>query len=494
MTGLADEPDDREPGLPIPATYWISPGRVLVGEFPGSTSRASAMDRLRRFMDAGVTCFVDLTEPGELKSYEPLLPMQSAGGRRIEYLREPIPDHGVPPNREAMRQILATVDGVLEAGHVVYIHCRAGLGRSATVAGCWLADHGDSRTDPLDQLQECWQQSSKSFLWATIPETAEQAAFVREWRSQRSGVWRNRIGRLDRAERVRGALLGLAAGDAAGAAHVSGRASDGQWTQHTALALCLAESLLERRGSDPRDQIERYLRWQVEGHLSATGLPSTPTPDVAKALANYKWRGQRMAGRHDPRDRSTASLPRVLSAVAYASGGPGEAVWLAGECSRTTHQSPFVVDACRFLGAMLTGALRGVPPGEFCDGLYEPVNDLWTARPLKSSVAAAFRTRGEQGAGAAAASAGPADAVQAVVRVRSALSGDFEETVRKACVAAFEPALEAALAGALAGAAFGASSIPSGQLSRLARLDLLEQFAARLAEAGEALEVEGSGS
>ena len=443
-------------------------------------------------MDAGVTCFVDLTEPGELKSYEPLLPMQSANGRRIEYLREPIPDHGVPPNREAMRQILATIEGAVEAGHVVYIHCRAGLGRSATVAGCWLADHGDLATEPLVQLQRCWQQSSKSSLWDIIPETPEQTTFVQEWRAHRSGVWRTRTGVLDTTDRVRGALLGLAAGDAAGLAHVSGRPTDGQWTQHTGLALCLAESLLERGGSDPRDQIERYLSWQRDGHLSATGLPSTPTPDVAKALANYKWRGQRMAGRHDPRDRSTASLPRVLAAVTYAAADPVEAVRLAGECARTTHQSPFVVDACRFLGAMLMGALRGAPPDEIGGGLYEPVTGLWSARPMKPSVAAVFRAAGKQKPGVLTASAGPADAVQAVARVRSALSGDFEESVRKACDGAFEPALEAALAGALAGAVFGAGSIPAGQLSRLARLDLLESFASRLAQAAAAPTVGGS--
>lgn len=491
MSGPANEPDQRESGLPIPETYWVAPGRVLAGEYPGSASRAAAMDRLRRFLGAGVTAFVDLTEPGELKSYEPLLPMQAPDGRRIEYLREPMPDHGVPPNREAMRQILATIDGALEAGHVVYIHCRAGLGRSATVAGCWLADHGDPATDPLDQLQRCWQQSAKSWTWPIVPETAEQTTFVREWRSATPNARRARSVAGDAADRVRGALLGLAAGDAAGSAHACGRPDDGRWTQHTALALCLAESLLALDGPDPRDQIERYVRWQRDGHLSATGLPSMPTPDVAKALANYQWRGQRMAGRHDPRDRSTAALPRVLSAVAWAAADPAAAVHLAGESARTTHQSPFVVDACRFLGAMLVGALHGAPPAKIREGLYEPVAGLWSAKPLKPSVAAAFRAAGKQRPGAATASTGPADVVQAVARARTALSDGFEQTVRRACDGAFEPALEAALAGALAGAVYGAGSIPAGQLSRLARLDLLESFASRLALAAAGPRVAG---
>ena len=124
---------------PIDESYWVVPGRLLVGAYPGSRSRANAMERLRRFLEAGVTCFVDLTEAAEVPGYEQLLPFETPGGRRIEYLREPIVDHGVPTTRDTMARALAMVDGALESGHVVYLHCRAGIGRSAMAAGCWLA-------------------------------------------------------------------------------------------------------------------------------------------------------------------------------------------------------------------------------------------------------------------------------------------------------------------------------------------------------------------
>jgi ADP-ribosyl-[dinitrogen reductase] hydrolase len=45
----------------------------------------------------------------------------------------------------------------------------------------------------------------------------------------------------------------------------------GQWTDDTSIALCLAESLIEKRGFDPKDQMDRYCRWWKEGHLSSTG-------------------------------------------------------------------------------------------------------------------------------------------------------------------------------------------------------------------------------
>jgi ADP-ribosyl-[dinitrogen reductase] hydrolase len=89
-------------------------------------------------------------------------------------------------------------------------------------------------------------------------------------------------------DRYRGALLGLATGDALGTTLefrppgtfdaiddvVGGgpfRLPAGAWTDDTSMALCLAESLVERGGFDPVDQLRRYLRWWRDGHLSSTG-------------------------------------------------------------------------------------------------------------------------------------------------------------------------------------------------------------------------------
>ncbi len=81
----------------------------------------------------------------------------------------------------------------------------------------------------------------------------------------------------DMIARYRGILLGLAAGDALGTtlefrrpgtfasiADIVGggpfNLPAGAWTDDTSMALCLAESLIERRGFDPVDQLERYVR------------------------------------------------------------------------------------------------------------------------------------------------------------------------------------------------------------------------------------------
>jgi ADP-ribosylglycohydrolase/protein-tyrosine phosphatase len=436
------------------------------------------MDRLRRFLVAGVTCFVDLTEPGELPSYQALLPFATPEGRRIEYLREPIRDHDVPAGPETVTRAIALIDAALGAGHVVYLHCRAGIGRSATVAGCWLAARS-AVDDPLEQLQVFWQQSERSHRWPVVPETQEQEEFVRAWSSRTRAT---AAAALTTEDRIRGALLGLALGDALGTAAQDGRQGAGEWTQHTALALCAAESLLETGGFDARDQIERCVAWKRTGHLSALGHPGQATPDVAKALAAYQWRGQPMAGSHDPRDRSTSSLSRAVSAAAFAVADPAAAVALAAECSRTTHQSPVVLDACRYYAALVVGALRAEAPAALFGGIFEPVPGLWQRQPLKAELVAALAPanpdpdppRGAQ----------PADVIDAVANARAAVAcaGDAGEAIERAIRGGREPAVDGALAGALAGALWGGAALPAGAIAALARLDVIERFARRLAE------------
>jgi ADP-ribosylglycohydrolase len=461
------------PARPIPDSYWVVPGRFLAGEHPGSASRAVAMERLKRFLAAGVSCFIDLTAPDESPAYEAYLPFATPDGRRIAYLREPIPDHDVPADPETMTRILRMIEDALAAGHVVYVHCRAGVGRSSMVVGCWLIDHHPEQVDVHDMLQALWRQSARSRVWPIVPETDEQDDFIRNWRrAVRPRAVRPAAVPAMR-DREMGMLFGLAIGDALGATAAGG--APGAWTQHTSLALCLADSLVESRAFDARDQMQRYLRWQSDGHLAATSGPQQVSPDVARALANYHWRGQPMAGSHDPRDLGTASLSRAVIA-ALIEPDAAAAVALAGEASRTTHQSPLVVDACRCLAAMLFGVLQGDVEALVAQP-YAPTPRFWDARPLKHEIAVL-----ESPAAAEQHGAQQPDAIRVLAHVRRSVAGtqDFEGALRAAVAGTHEPAICGALAGALAGGVYGVRGIPTGMLETLRRHELLDQQLTRI--------------
>ena len=49
---------------PIANSYWVVPGRLLAGEYPGATLRRPTLENLHGLLDAGVTYFIDLTERG----------------------------------------------------------------------------------------------------------------------------------------------------------------------------------------------------------------------------------------------------------------------------------------------------------------------------------------------------------------------------------------------------------------------------------------------
>ena len=163
------------PDRPLPNTYWVIPGRILAGEYPGGADETDARARLARLHEAGIDSFVDLTEDGELPPYRHLLPKHS------EYLRSAIVDTRVPNNVAQTQELLAAIRAALARERRVYVHCRAGIGRTGLIIGCFLADEESNGKTALRILNRLWRQSERAAIWPKVPQTAEQADYVRLW-------------------------------------------------------------------------------------------------------------------------------------------------------------------------------------------------------------------------------------------------------------------------------------------------------------------------
>jgi protein tyrosine phosphatase len=174
--------DDPLPPL-NPASYWVLPGKFLAGEYPGSRSFEEEMHlKLENLLEIGVTCFIDLTQPGELNPYENSLSTQALRwGKRVDHLRFPIQDFGCPKPQD-MKRILDTIDSVLAKEEVIYLHCWGGIGRTGTVVGCFLVRHGKTGQEALDLIADLRKDIPDS--WRRSPESDEQWEMVLHWEEQ----------------------------------------------------------------------------------------------------------------------------------------------------------------------------------------------------------------------------------------------------------------------------------------------------------------------
>lgn len=167
---------------PIADSYWVVPGLLLAGEYPGAKTEEEARQKLRAFLNAGVSFFLDLTEEGEgLEPYAPLLFEEAEKReRRVAYRRLAIPDLSAP-TIERMREIQQTIAEALNAGQTVYVHCCGGIGRTGTVIGCYLIEQEVSAAEALAEIRRLRRRTTD--WWKKSPETQAQEDFVRRWRS-----------------------------------------------------------------------------------------------------------------------------------------------------------------------------------------------------------------------------------------------------------------------------------------------------------------------
>ena len=302
---------------------------------------------------------------------------------------------------------------------------------------------------------------------------------------------------MKKIERYRGSLLGLATGDALGTAlefqppgsfkpiddmKGGGPANPepGQWTDDTAMALCLAESLIERNGFDPVDQMERYVRWLRQGHLSSTGQCIDVGNIVASALLRFERTQEPYCGPTEPDTAGNGSIMRLAPVPLFYARNPLEAIERSAESSRTTHGALTAVDACRYLGALITGAVNGASKRKLLSDHFSPVPGYWKEKPLVAEIdeiaSGSFKHKSPpqiRGTG------------YVVRSLEAALWAFFHsDSFREGCLLAVNLGDDAdttgAVYGQLAGAFYGEGAIPESWRSKLAHRDLIESFADRI--------------
>jgi ADP-ribosylglycohydrolase len=304
-------------------------------------------------------------------------------------------------------------------------------------------------------------------------------------------------------ERYRGVLLGLAAGDALGTTlefkppgtfipltdMIGGGPFDlkpGEWTDDTSMALCLAESLVERSGFDAKDQMDRYCRWHEEGYLSSNGECFDIGITVRSALAKYLRMANPFSGPESPDTAGNGSLMRLAPIPLYFARDPRQAVYYAGESSRTTHGTKATVDACHYFAGLIVGALQGKPKPELLSSYFNPTGEpsFWNENSLDSKIAAiaagSFKSKKPpeiKGSGYVV------ESLEAALWAFSR-SDTFREGALLAVNLGDDADTTGAVYGQLAGAFYGAEGIPPDWKEKIAKRESIINLADRLYDGG----------
>ncbi len=447
----------------------FAPGKRQAG-LAGHHARDLAAD-LDRIAAWNAAVVITLVEAHELDALGITDLGEEVRRRHMGWHHLPIRDYGVPGAafEAAWPAQSARLRTLLACGGRVLVHCKGGLGRAGTVAARLLVEGGMAPGAAVAAVR------------AVRPgaiETAQQEAWVRA--GQATALPRADRDRDATRDRAVGALLGLAVGDAVGAALEFSRKPGfavlddmvgggphhlrrGEWTDDTAMALALADSLLHDKALDAGDLMRRFVDWHARGTYSCTGSCFDIGIATRAALDRFRRTGSPMAGSVDDAASGNGALMRLAPVAIRHWRDPAEMLRVAALQTRTTHGSPATLAASASLAAMLASAIGGASLPEVLATRGATVEGGWRGLPRGAIEGSGYVVRSLQAA------------VWAVSR-----STDFRSAILLAANLGDDADTTAAIAGQLAGAVYGATGIPAEWLAALAWRERLEDTAARL--------------
>jgi len=294
--------------------------------------------------------------------------------------------------------------------------------------------------------------------------------------------------------RFHGCLLGLAIGDAIGTTvefmprgsfpkmtdMVGGgpfHLKAGKWTDDTSMALCLTISLIEKKGFDPSDQMDRYWDWYKNGYMSSTDICFDIGNTVRYALNRYNRIKNPFSGSDSPNMAGNGSLMRLAPIPMFYFPDLEKIAHFAGESSRTTHGSLECIEACKLFAEMIYLALSGKEKDQI---LFDTKVDI-SAPKIKAIADGGYSSK-------------PIDHIHGTGYVVQSLeaalwcfykTNSFEEAILQAANLGDDADTTAAICGQLAGALYGETGIPEKWLSKLYLRDEIIEFADQLFVIGE---------
>ena len=307
---------------------------------------------------------------------------------------------------------------------------------------------------------------------------------------------------IKKENRIKGCMLGLAIGDAMGAPvefmkrgtfspvteYRNGgkfRLNAGEWTDDTAMTLCLAQSLIDSNGFEPTDQLDKYLEWIDSGYMSCTGKMVGLGKTCMRSLIRYRRTGQPYTYLKHEKFSGNGSLMRLAPVCIYYVDDLDQAVHCAALSSKTTHGSPIAVDCCRYFAYVILKIVHEIEKDtifsdSFISDTYKYFSDEPLHGELNSIIQCEYISKSE-------------DEIQssgyAIHSLESALwsfyhTNTFEDAILKSVNLGNDADTVGAITGQLAGAFYGIDNISDELISGLSKSEEISVIVERLIEVG----------
>lgn len=290
-------------------------------------------------------------------------------------------------------------------------------------------------------------------------------------------------------DRAKGALIGLAVGDAVGTtlefsqrdtftiADMQGGGpfglKAGEWTDDTSMALCLADSYLAKNDLDYADYLNRLCRWYKNGENSTTGACFDIGLTTRKALEGWMKDGIRWIGNFEINTAGNGSIIRLAPTAIFRRNSLSVTWMESQKQSNTTHRAVEAVNSCEFLGIKLHQALNGADKQELFNpviGPFQPRIMVINAGEYKQKTRDQIRSSG-----------------YVIDTLEAALwavwhTDNFKDAILLAANLADDSDSVAATAGQIAGALYGLSGIPREWVEKVAWSKHIQDLAQQLFE------------
>ncbi len=293
--------------------------------------------------------------------------------------------------------------------------------------------------------------------------------------------------------RCLGSFIGLAVGDAVGAPLEFTRRGTfepiddmmdggyfklkaGEWTDDTAMALCLADSLLHMNGFDTKDQMDHYSRWFLNGEFSCRERAFGMGQTFMNSITKYLTTGDPLSGMANPKRPGNGCIMRLAPIPIFFYPDLEKIILYSGESSKTTHGMPESIYASRLFSEILALALAGKSKEEILFSSH--IDDPDCPEIISDISRGNYRSK-------------PESEIESTFFAGKCLEAalwcflntdNFKDAILKAANLGGDADSTAAVCGQVAGAYYGVDSIPQNWKDALAKKELIFGMAQKLWE------------